>query len=111
MTKTQRLQWAQHCRNEIRNNPQYLYRIVFSDEFLLYTIGTVNKHNARIWGTENSETVIEVPQLNEKVMVCCAMHKTKMIGLYFFRQSSVSAVAYKSMLRYFAMYHLERLPG
>ncbi len=38
------------------------------------------------------------------------MHKTKIIGPYFSRQSSVDAAEYKSMLRYFAMYHIEQLP-
>ncbi len=89
----QRLQWAQNCRREIRNDPNYLTRIVFSDECFFYTNGVVNKYNARIWGTENSETVIEVPQRSTKVMVWCAMHKTKLIGPYFFRQSSVDAAA------------------
>ncbi len=52
-------------------------------------------------------TVIEVPQRNEKVMAWCDMQKTKIIGPFFFRQSSVDAAVYKSMLRYFAMYYIE----
>ena len=44
-------------------------------------------------------------------MVWCAMHKTKIIGPHFFRQTLVDAAAYKSMPRYFTMYHIEKLPG
>ena len=106
-----RLNWAQHCRREIRRDSQYLSRIVFSDECLFHTNGTVNKHNARIWGTENPQVVEEVPMRSEKVMVWCAMHKTKIIGPYFFRQSSVDSAAYKSMLRYYGLRHVQQLPG
>ena len=94
----QRLQWAKHCRREIRIDPNYLSQIFFSDECIFHTNGVVNKHNARIWGTEKPETVIGIPQSSTKVMVWCAMHKTKLVGPYFFRQSSVDAAAYKSML-------------
>ncbi len=44
----QRLQWAQHCRREIRNDSRYLSRIVFSDECIFHTNGVVKKHNAHI---------------------------------------------------------------
>ncbi len=69
----------------------------------------MNKHNSCIWGTENPENLMEVPQRSKKVMVRCAMPKTKLIGPYFFRQSSVDAAAYKSMLRYYELHHIEQL--
>ena len=85
--------------------------LFFSDECIFHTNGVVNKQNARIWGTENPETVIEVTQRSAKDLVWCAMHKTKLIGPYFFRQSSVDAAAYKSMLRYYGLHHIEQLEG
>ena len=39
------------------------------------------------------------------------MHRTKIIGPYFFRRSSVDNAAYKSMLRYYGLQNLEKLPG
>ena len=44
-------------------------------------------------------------------MIWCAMHKTIILGSYFFRQSSVDAAAYKSTLRYFSINHIEQLLG
>ncbi len=42
-------------------------------------------------------------------MVWFAIHNTKLIGPYFFRQSSVDAAAYKSMLRCYGLHHIEQL--
>ncbi len=92
-------------------DPNYLSRIVFSEECLFQTNGVVNKHNARIWGTSNPQMVQEVPLRSEKVMAWCAMHKTKIIGPYFFRQPTVDTQAYKSMLRYYRLNHIAQWPG
>lgn len=106
-----RLAYAQHIRRELRNDSGYLERIVFSDECIFHTNGVVNKHNARVWGLENPRTVEEVPQRSEKVMVWCGMHKSKIIGPYFFSEPTVNGENYKRMLRYFALPKVLDLPG
>ena len=65
----------------------------------------------QIWGTENPQAVEEVPMKSEKVMVCCAMHKTKIIEPYFFLRSSVDSAPYKSMLQFYGLQHVHQLPG
>ena len=59
---------------------------------------------------ENPQAVEEVPMRSEKVMVWCSMHNIKIIGPYFFRRSSVDSAAYKSMLRYYGLQHVQQLP-
>lgn len=54
---------------------------------------------------------IESPWRNEEIMIRWIMLNKKIIGPYFFRQSSVDAAACKSALRYFSMYHIEQLAG
>ena len=71
----------------------------------------MNQHSARIWSMENPQAVEEVPVRSEKVMVWCAMHKTKMIGPYFFRRLSIDSAVSKSMLRYYGLQHMQPLPG
>ena len=56
----------------------------------------MNKQNAQICGTDNPQTVEQV-QMRVKIFRC-AIHNSKMIGPYFFRQYSVDNSAYKSML-------------
>lgn len=105
-----RLNYAYHIRRELRNDSGYLDRVVFSDECVFHTNGVVNKHNARVWGQENPHIVVEVPQNSEKVMVWCGMHKTKIIGPYFFSEPTVTGESYKRMLRYYAMPQVMNLP-
>lgn len=106
-----RLNYAHHIRRELRNDSGYLDRVVFSDECVFHTNGVVNKHNARVWGRENPHTVVGVPQTSEKVMVWCGMHKTKIIGPYFFSEPTVTGESYKRMLRYYAMPKVMDLPA
>ena len=58
--------------------------LVFSDECLFLTNGTLNQHNARIWGAENPQAVEEEPMRSEKVMVWCTMNKNRSMGLISF---------------------------
>ena len=44
-------------------------------------------------------------------MVWCAMHKTRIIGSYFFRTPTVNTQAYKSMLSSYGLRHVAQLPG
>ena len=53
----------------------------------------MNHNNGRIWGTENLQAVEEILMKSEKVMFWCAIHKTKIIGPYFFCRSSVDSEA------------------
>ena len=50
---------AQYCRRELRNDAEYLERIIFSDECTFSLSGSVNKQNCRIWGRESSNEVYE----------------------------------------------------
>jgi len=38
----------------------FFERLIFSDECTFHMCGKVNKHNVRIWGTENPKSVVEV---------------------------------------------------
>ncbi len=67
----------------------------------------MNKHDVRTWESEYPEAVHKAPFTSQNVIVWYAMHKTKMIGPYFFRQASVESAAYKSMLRYYGLNHTE----
>ena len=67
----------------------------FSDECLFRTKSIVNKHNTRIWGSDSLQAVEQVSMSNENIMLWCAMHKTKILGPYFFRPSPVYSATYK----------------
>jgi hypothetical protein len=51
--RPQRQQFAIEMLDRIGQNPNYLSKVIFSDEATFHTRGMVNRHNIRIWGSEN----------------------------------------------------------
>lgn len=59
----------------------------------------VNKHDVRIWGTENPRAVIEHERDSPKLNVFCAISNKKVYGLFFFYQeSTITGVVYLDMI-------------
>jgi len=110
LDKSNRIQFAQFCREQLNEDSGYLRRIIFSDECSFSLSGGVNKQNCRIWGTERPSTVYESPQSSASIMVWCALSKKEIIGPYFFENESVTGETYKRMLRYFFFPKLRDYP-
>ncbi|GFW65797.1 hypothetical protein TNCV_586231 [Trichonephila clavipes] len=64
------IEWAQ---NEIAVVPDFLKRILFSDETHFWLNGYVNKQNCRIWSEANPQVYVETPLHPEKLTVWCAL--------------------------------------
>jgi len=58
----------------------FFERLIFSDECTFHLRGKVNRHNVRIWRTENPKTVVEVARDYPKVNVFCAVSTFKVYG-------------------------------
>lgn len=69
---TARIEFAQWCLQNIQGDASFLNRVIYSDECVFHVDGKVNKHNVRIWGTENPHERREVARDSEKVTVWCA---------------------------------------
>lgn len=109
--KNNRVTFAQLCKERLQENPNFLKRIVFSDECIFSLKGAVNKHNCRIWGSQRPETVYESPQSSPTLMVWCAISENEVIGPYFFDDGSVTGDRYKRMLRYYLFPKLSNYPS
>ena len=55
------------------NEDNYVNKSVFNDEATFYLSGKVNRHNARIWGTENPHEIVEHVRDSPKLIVLCAI--------------------------------------
>ena len=77
-------------------------RLVFSDEATFHLNGKVNRHNVRIWGTENSHATIEHERDSSKVNVFCAISKNHVHGPFFFERN-VTGDVYLHMLQNWLM--------
>lgn len=89
------LDYAQHVRLELRNDSRCLYRILILDECVFHTIGVVNKHNAEVWSQKSASTVVQVPQVLQKIVLWCSMQKTKIAGRHFSSKPAVAGDNYK----------------
>ncbi|GFU85532.1 putative DD41D transposase [Trichonephila clavipes] len=80
--ETRFVEWAQ---NEIAVVPDFLKRILFSDETHFWLNGYVNKQNCRIWSEANPQVYVETPLHPEKLTIWCALRADGIIGPYFFK--------------------------
>ena len=54
--KVKRIEFCEFVLGEMETDDLFISKLVFSDEATFHTNGTVNRHNVRIWGTENPRT-------------------------------------------------------
>ena len=58
----------------------YMRKIAFTDEATFSVDQVVNRHNCRIWGTENPHETFEKPRVSPKVQVWCGVHHSQIVG-------------------------------
>jgi hypothetical protein len=73
-------------------------RFLFSDEATFEVNGKVNRHNVRVWGTENPHVTFEHERDSPKVNVFCAIPKEKVYGPFFFAENTVTGNSFLDML-------------
>jgi hypothetical protein len=84
--------------SHIEENDNYLDLVLFSDESTFQVCGKVNRHNCRIWDSENPHQVIEYERDTPKLNVWLGLHKHGVIGPFFFMESTVTGYSYLDML-------------
>lgn len=76
----------------------FIDRLIFGDESTFHISGKVNKHNLRIWGTENPREIVQHERDSPKVNVYCAVSKQKVYGPFFFQEKTVRGTSYLDMV-------------
>ena len=104
-----RLEFAEQQLKAIENDPDYLDKIVFSDEAIFALSGHVNKQNCRYWSDENPHFFTEAPLNSPKVMVYAGIWRGGIIGPYFF-DTTVTGDNYLEMLKAFVLPRLQNHP-
>ena len=82
-----------------------LNSVCFSDEATFHVSGKVNKHNIRIWGSQNPCEVLE--RDNPKINVWCGLMHNQIIGPFIFAESTITANIYLDMLKHYVVPQLE----
>lgn len=107
--KDRRVQFAEGILRSIANDPEFLSKMMFSDESIFHLDGRVNKQNCRIWSRENPRSYREQPLHSEKVVVWAALSHRGVIGPFFF-DGNVTGENYLTMLQNFLWPQLANLP-
>lgn len=92
---------------EFMEKDEFCDNLVFSDEAVFHLSGKVNRHNVRIWGTDNPHSFVQHVRDSPKLNVFCAVSKFKVYGPFFFAEQSITGNIYLGMLENWLMPQLE----
>ena len=84
-----------------------LLRSWFSVMRRRFMCGKVNRHNVRIWGTENPHATMEHVRDSPKMNMFCAVSSCKVYGPIFFAEQLVTGINYLDMLQLWLMPQLQ----
>ena len=90
-------------------DPDFLSKIFFSDEATFHLSGKVNRHNVRIWGSQNPHATQEHVRDSPKLNVWCGLSHNEVIGPFFFAEKTVNGKTYLDMLEQFFFPQIEHL--
>ena len=69
--------------------------------------GCVNRHNCRIWGTQQPNEIHEYVQGSPKVNVWCGLLYDRVICPFFFSESTITGVVYLDLLEHYVSPQIE----
>jgi len=72
-------------------------KVQFSDEATFHVSCAVNRHNVRIWGSENPHAYVQHQRDSPKVNEFCAISSQKVYGPFFFADETVTHITYLGM--------------
>lgn len=112
----QRLQYAVRFQDIARGDPEFIHKLIMSDEAHFHLNGFINKQNCRIWGTENPRVIHQRELHPQKCTVWCGVMSQEVIGPYFFEDDfgntvSVTGKRYRSMIENFLHPAVQDKPG
>ena len=88
-------------------DPGFLKRACFSDESTFHVSGLLNRHNLRIWGSENPHDNCKLERDSPKLNVWCGIMHDKIIGPFLFAEKSITAQIYLDVLTKYVSPQLE----
>ena len=87
----------------IDDDNDYLKCVVFSDEASFHISGKINKHNVRIWGSQNPYEVVEKKRDSPKPNVWSSLMHNQIICPFIFAASIIRADICLDMLKHYVV--------
>ena len=94
--------------HRLDSDPGIMKRVCFSDESTFHVSGSINRHNSRIWGSQNPHETYELERDSPKLIVWCGIMHNKIIGPFFFAEKSITAQIYLNLLTEYVSPQLEQ---
>ena len=94
--------------DRLDSDPGFLKRVCFKDESTFHVSGLLNRHNLRIWGSENPRDTCELERDSPKLNVRCRIMYNKIIGPFFFAEKSITAQIFLDLLTEYVSPQLEK---
>ena len=91
-----------HCCANFQEKPQkdgFGEKVISFDEATFHLSGKVNRHNVRVWCTQNGPKCIEPARDSPKINLFCAVSASKVYRPFFFPKRTVTGVVYLDMLQ------------
>ena len=99
--KPKRVEFANTMLERLGADPDLMSTIFFSDESTFHVSGKINRHNVRIWGSQNPHAKQEHVRDSPKLNFWCSLSQNKDIGPFFFAEETVRGITYLDMLEQF----------
>ena len=106
-----RAAFVEEILQRIDDDNDYLNSVVFSDEATFHVSGKVNKHNIRIWGSENLCEVVKKERDSSKINVWYGLMHNQIIGPFIFAESIITVNIYLDMLKHYVVPQLGGVPA
>lgn len=108
--KMRRTEFCQEMLIRIQDDPNFLPKIVFTDEATFTTAGMFNRKNKHFWATQNPQKkqVVKI-QGRRSVNVWCAMYRNRVLGPIIF-EGNMNGQKYLGLLQNDIENLLEELP-
>lgn len=95
----QRLNYCHWIRGMCNEDPEYLYRILWTDEATFTNTGEINLHNMHYWSSDNPRWMRQVDHQHRwSINVWCGILGDKIIGPFIFN-GHVNGIMYLNFLR------------
>ena len=101
-----RATFAEEILQRINDDNDYLKCVVFSDEASFHISGKVNKHNVRIWESQNPYEVVEKTETSQTQCLVGLMHN-QIIGPCILAESTITADIYLDTLKHYVVPQFE----
>lgn len=107
--RPKRKEFACFMLEQIDDDPDFLKRVLFTDEATFHINGCVNRHNCRIWGSQQPNEIHEHVRDSPKLNVWCGLLNDRVVGPFFFAERTITGIIYLDMLELFVFPQIDEI--